>query len=99
MSSLPSNEFLDAIFKKTDCIAGFKVIWFVTNNLFVSFEIRVRPCNLSQNTLRLKNEFEKCILSLMESLIADFIQLFSAIDKFLFMQGRLGTRLNVHSIS
>ena len=35
----------------------------------------------------------------MESLIADFIQLFSAIDKFLFMQGRLGTRLNVHSIS
>ena len=35
----------------------------------------------------------------MESLIADFIQLFSAIAKFLFMQGRLGTRLNVHSIS
>ena len=87
MSSLPSNEFLDAIFKKTDCIAGFKVIWFVTNNLFVSFEIRVRPYNLSQNTLRLKNEFEKCILSLMESLIADFIQLLALLTNFYLCKG------------
>ena len=87
MSSLPSNEFLDAVFKKTDCIAGFKVIWFVTNNLFVSFEIRVRPYNLSQNTLRLKNEFEKCILSLMESLIADFIQLLALLTNFYLCKG------------
>ena len=87
MSSLPSNEFLDAIFKKTDCIAGFKVIWFVTNNLFVSFEIRVRPYNLSQNTLRLKNEFEKCTLSLMESLIADFIQLLALLTNFYLCKG------------
>ena len=87
MSSLPSNEFLDAIFKKTDCIAGFKVIWFVTNNLFVSFEIRVRPYNLSQNTLRLKNEFEKCILSLMERLIADFIQLLALLTNFYLCKG------------
>ena len=87
MSSLPSNEFLDAIFKKTDCIAGFKVIWFVTNNLFVSLEIRVRPYNLSQNTLRLKNEFEKCILSLMESLIADFIQLLALLTNFYLCKG------------
>ena len=87
MSSLPSNEFLDAIFKKTDCIAGFKVIWFVTNNLFVSFEIRVRSYNLSQNTLRLKNEFEKCILSLMESLIADFIQLLALLTNFYLCKG------------
>ena len=35
----------------------------------------------------------------MESLIADFIQFSSAFAKFLFLQGRLGTRLNVHSIS
>ena len=34
----------------------------------------------------------------MESLIADFIQFFSAIAKFLFLQGRLGTRLCVRSI-
>ena len=35
----------------------------------------------------------------MESLIADFIQFSSAIAKFLFLQGRLGTRLCVHLIS
>ena len=35
----------------------------------------------------------------MESLIADFIQFFGATAKFLLMQGRLGTRLYVHSIS
>ena len=39
MSSLPSNEFLDPIFEKEDLIEGFKVIWFVINNLFLSFEI------------------------------------------------------------
>ena len=35
----------------------------------------------------------------MESLIADFLKLFSTIAKFLFLQGRLGTRLRVHAIS
>ena len=39
MSNLPSNEFLDPIFEKEDLIEGFKVIWFVVNNFFVSFEI------------------------------------------------------------
>ena len=32
----------------------------------------------------------------MENLIADLIQFFSAIAKFLLLQGRLGTRLCVH---
>ena len=35
----------------------------------------------------------------MESLIADFIQVFIAIAKFLFLQGRLHTRLSVYPIS
>ena len=59
----------------------------------MNFEISVGSYNLSQNTLRLINESEKCILSFKESLNADFIQLFSSIDTFLFLQGRLGTRL------
>ena len=65
----------------------------------VSFEISGGSYNLSQNTLRLINEFKKCIMPFMESLIADFIQFFSAIARFLFLQERLGTRLCVHSIS
>ena len=85
MSSLPSNEVLDPIFKKEDLIEGFKVIWFVINNFFVISGISGGSYNLSQNTLRLINEFKKCILSFMESLIADFIQFFSAIAKFLFL--------------
>ena len=85
MSSLPSNEVLDPIFKKEDLIEGFKVIWFVINNSFVISGISGGSYNLSQNTLRLINEFRKCILSFMESLIADFIQFFSAIAKFLFL--------------
>ena len=52
MSSLPSNEFLDPIFEKEDLIEGFKVIWFVINNFFVSFEINGGSYTLSQNTLR-----------------------------------------------
>ena len=99
MSSLPSNEFLDPIFEKEDLIEGFKVIWFVINNLIVSFEINGGSYNLSQNTLKLINEFQKCILSFMERLIGDFIQFFSAIAKFFSLQGRLSTRLCVHSIS
>ena len=39
VSSLPSNGFLDPIFEKEDPIEGFKVIWFVVNNFFVSFGI------------------------------------------------------------
>ena len=73
MSSLPSNEFLDPIFEKEDLIGGFKVIWFVINNFFVIFEISARSCTLSQNTLMLINKFEKCFLSSIENLIADFI--------------------------
>ena len=91
MNSSPSNEILDPIFEKKDLIEGFKVIWFVINNFFVSFEISVGSYNLSQNTSRLIKEFEKCILFFMESLIADFIQFFSTIAKCLLLQGRLGT--------
>ena len=79
MSSLPSSEFLDPIFEKEDLVEGFKVIWFVINNFFVSFKISGGSYNLSQNTLRLINEFDKCILSFMESLIADFIHFFLAL--------------------
>ena len=39
MISLTSSEFLDPIFEKEDLIEGFKVIWFVISNLFLSFEI------------------------------------------------------------
>ena len=59
------------------------VYYIVINNFFVSFEI----IGGSQNTLSLINEFEKCILSFMESLIADFIQFSSTIAKFYFCKG------------
>ena len=75
------------------------VCYIVMNNFFVSFEISGGSYNSSQNTLRLINEFEKCIPSFIESLTANFIQFSSAIAKFLFLQGRLGTRLCVYSIS
>ena len=75
------------------------VCYIAINNSFVSFEISGGSNNPSQNTLRLINKFEKCIPSFMESLIADFIQFSSAITKVLFLLGRLGTRLCVHSIS
>ena len=75
------------------------VCYIVINNFFVSLEISGGSYNPSQNTLRLKNIFEKCILSFMECLIADFTQFFSAIINFLFLQGRLSNRLCVHSIS
>ena len=82
MSSLPSK----ILFSRRKIISkGFKVIWFVINNFFVSFEISCGSYNLSQNTLRLINEFEKCTLPFMESLIADFIQFFSTIAKFLLL--------------
>ena len=38
------------MFEKEDLIEGFKVIWFVINNLFLSFEINGGSCTLSQNT-------------------------------------------------
>ena len=44
MSRLPSNQFLDPIFEKEDFIKGVKVIWFVINNFFLSFD------TLSQKT-------------------------------------------------
>ena len=56
MSSLPGNEFLDPIFGKEDFIEGFKVISYVINNFFVSFEISGGSYNLSQNTLRRTEE-------------------------------------------
>ena len=52
MSSLASYEFSDPIFEKEDLIEGFKVIWFVINNFFLSFEISGEPYTLSQNTAR-----------------------------------------------
>ena len=55
------------------------VCYIVINNFFVSFEISGGSYNPLQNTLRLINEFEKCILSFIESLIADFLQFSSAI--------------------
>ena len=36
------------MFEKEDLIEGFKVIWFVINNLFLSFEINGGSCTLSQ---------------------------------------------------
>ena len=54
MGSLPRNEFLDSIFEKEDLIEGFKVIWFVINNVFffffLSFETTGGSYTLSQNT-------------------------------------------------
>ena len=52
MSSSPSYEFLDPIFEKEDLIESFKVIWFVINNFFLSFEISDGSYTLSQNTTR-----------------------------------------------
>ena len=52
MSSLPSNEFLDPTFEKEDLIEGFKVIWSVINNFFLSFEISGGSYTLLQNTTR-----------------------------------------------
>ena len=76
------------------------VCYIVKNNFFASFEISGGSHNPSQkNTLRLINKFEKCNPSFMESLMTDFIQFSGAIAKFLFLRGRLGTRLCVHSIS
>ena len=75
-------EFLFPVSEKEDLIEGFKVICFVINNFFVSFEISGVSYNLSQNTLRLISEFGKCILLFMESVIADFIQFLGLLLKF-----------------
>ena len=97
MSSLPNNDFSESIFEKRKNILlkdfnSHMICYNVVKNFFVSFEISGGSYNPSQNTLRLINKLEKCVLSLLESLIADFIQFSSAIAKFLFPQGRLGTR-------
>ena len=74
MSSLPNNEFSESIFKKEDLIDGFShCLLHCHKQLFVSFEISGGSYNPSQNTLRLINKFEKCMLSFMETLIANFI--------------------------
>ena len=75
-------EFLFPVSEKEDLIEGFKVICFVINNFFVSFEISGVSYNLSQNTLRLISECGKCILLFMESVIADFIQFLGLLLKF-----------------
>ena len=75
------------------------VCYIVINNFFANFEINGGSYNPSQKTLKLVNKFEKCNAPFMESLIADFIQFSGPIAKFLFLKGRLGTRLCVHSIS
>ena len=75
-------EFLFPVSEKEDLIEGFKVICFVINNFFVSFEISGVSYNLSQNTLRLISEFGKCILLFMESVIADFIQFLGLLLNF-----------------
>ena len=46
MSSLRGNESLDPIFEKNDLIEGCKIIWFVINNLLVSFEMSGGSYNL-----------------------------------------------------
>ena len=74
------------------------VCYIVINNFFVNFEVSGGSYNPSQNTLRLMDKFVKSIPSFMESLITDFIQFSSAMAKLLFLQGRLGTRLCVHSV-
>ena len=68
------------------------------NNFCVSFEISGGSYNPSENTLRLINEFEKCIPSFIKSLTANLLEFSSAIAKSLFLQGRLGTRLFLYSI-
>ena len=50
MSNLPSNKFLDPIFEKEDLDEGFKVIWFLKNVFFFSFEISGGSYTLLQNT-------------------------------------------------
>ena len=52
MGSLASNELLDPIFEKEGLIKGFKIIWFVINNLFSGFEISGGSYTLSINTTR-----------------------------------------------
>ena len=96
MSSLPSNDFLDPILKKEDLIESFKVMLFIIRNFLWVLRSVVGTRMFHKILI---NEFEKCILCFMESLIADFVQYFSVIAKFLFMQGRLGNRLCVSSIS
>ena len=58
----------------------------------MSLEISGGSYNHSQNTLRLINEFVKCLPSFMEILVANFIQFSSSIAKFLFLLGKLGTQ-------
>ena len=65
MSSLPSYEFLDPIFEKEDLIEGFKIIWFVINNFFLSFGICGESCTLLQNTTREIGQYTMCSLIFM----------------------------------
>ena len=91
MSSLPNNEFWKSnlkFWKGKIFLKAFNshmVCYIVINSFFVSFEISGGSYNRSWSTFRLINEFEKCILSFMESLIADFVQFSSAIIRFLFL--------------
>ena len=81
------------------------VCYIVINNFFVSLQISDGSYSLSQNTLRLNKRVQEMNPIFMESLIDDFINFSNAIANFLgffvvfFLQGRLSTRLCVHSIS
>ena len=65
MSSLPSYEFLDPFFETEDLIEGFKIIWFVINNFFLSFGICGWSCTVSQNTTREIGHYTMCSLIFM----------------------------------
>ena len=52
MSSLPSNEFFEPIIEKEDLIEGFKIMWFVINNILLSFQVNGGSYILSENAAR-----------------------------------------------
>ena len=54
MTSVPRNEFVDLlpVFEKEDFIEGFKIIWLVINNFFLSFVISGGSYTLPQKTTR-----------------------------------------------
>ena len=81
MCSLPSNEFLDPIFDKEDLIEGFKVMWYVS---LWALRSVVGPTFFHK---ALWDEFGKCILSFMESLIADLSDFLSLLPDFYFCRG------------
>ena len=76
------------MFEKEDLIEGFKVIWFIINNLFLSFEINGGSCTLSQNTTGEIRQKTMCALS-FEILLkcASYIQFIVIMVYFCFTYG------------